>query len=595
MTYSFPQDTSELNGLNPSDFDALTPAQQSTVVSAMQRWAAVSGVTFAESPDVASAQVRVYKYFDIDNPTARVTAFPGSASSVDFQIGAYVSGAHWNPGGYGYFTLVHELGHVLGLKHPHDVVAGFPALAASEDSVLVSVMSYASYPGAGAAGGYGIADGSYPTAPMLNDIAAVQYLYGPNTNALTGNFGDTTYTYDPTASVILGARWDGGGTDTLNFSSYASDLSIDLRPGRWSSLGGQYAVLDASLPVYASVNIAMPYLFNGSTDSLIENVIGGSGNDILTGNQGNNRLVGGSGNDVLDGGDGDDVLIGGPGDDTLTGGSGADTFVFEAAGSGIDTITDFDTGDAIEVTGVPITAFLGDGDGAALAQGQVQIERQGGATHVRIGTNGTPGSDLEIVLLGSFTAQDFSIASGQLVHRSGAGQLTLPAGHGIVAIAVGAPSSGPTQPALWVLQSVSTSTVASQAVQPPAGLSYPYDVLQFTLSNGTPGSSATVAFTFPSALPAGAQYLKFDDASQTWQAYSGASFAGNVLTLTLTDGGAGDDDGLANGFIIDPGVIAVSGAGSVAAIPTLSPWGLAALSLLVVGGAGWLRRRERFA
>lgn len=596
LTYSFPQDASGLSGVDPAHFNALTPSKQLTVVAVLQRWTAVSGLTFVQSADVASSQLRIYEYIDGSNLTARVTGFPGSASFVDLQIGSYVSGVHWNPGGYGYFTLLHELGHSLGLKHPHDAVAGFPVLPASDDSVLVSVMSYASYPGAGP-GAYTIADGSYPMTPMLNDIAAIQYLYGVNTNALTGNIGDTTYTYDPSASVILGARWDGGGNDTLNFSSYTTDLSIDLRPGGWTSLGGQFAILDSAQPVYANVNLATPYLHGGSSALLIENARGGSGNDTLIGNQANNRLDGGGGTDVLDGGEGDDVLIGGPGNDILTGGDGADTFVFAASGSGMDTITDFGAGDALEVTGVAVTAFLGDGDGSALVQGQVQIERLGGTTRVRIGTNGTAGSDVEIILQGSFTAQDFSVSSGRLVHRNAAGQVTLPAGGGTVAISVGAPSAGPTQPALWVVQSATASTVASQSVQPPAGMSYPYGVLQFTLTNGTPGSSATVAFTFPSALPAGAQYLKFDATTQTWQAYAGASFSGNVLTLTLTDGGAGDDDGSANGVIVDPGVIALAapaapGAGNAAAIPVLSPWGLAGLSVLVAGCAAWLRRRQ---
>lgn len=597
LTYSFPQDVSGLSGVDPAHFNALTPAKQAIVVNAMRRWAAVSGLTFSPSADVASAQLRIYEYTDASNPTARVTDFPGSASSIDLQIGSYLAGVSWDAGDYGYFILLHELGHALGLKHPHDAVAGFPALDAAEDSVLVSVMSYASYPGGGY-GGYSIASGSYPMRPMLNDIAAIQYLYGFNTNALTANIGDTTYTYDPTASVILNAYFDGGGNDTLNFSGYTTHLSIDLRPGRWSALGGQFALLDSTQPLYATVNIALPYLVGGNTAALMENARGGSGNDTLTGNQANNRLEGGSGNDVLDGGDGDDVLVGGSGDDTLTGGGGADSLIFAAASSGVDTITDFGAGDAIEVTAIAITAFLGDGVGTTLAQGQVQIERQGGNTHVRIGTNATAGSDLEILLQGSYSAQDFSVSSGRLVHRNAAGQLTLSGGGGNVAIAVSAPSAGPTQPALWVVQSATAGTVASQSVQPPTSMSYPYGVFQFTLSNGAPGSTATVAFTLPSAIPAGAQYLKFDAASQSWKAYSGASFSGNVLTLTLTDGGAGDDDGSANGVIVDPGVIALAGpvgptVANTAAIPILSPWGIAGLSLLLAGCAGRQRFRYR--
>ncbi|MEY8841687.1 calcium-binding protein, partial [Cribrihabitans sp. XS_ASV171] len=76
----------------------------------------------------------------------------------------------------------------------------------------------------------------------------------------------------------------------------------------------------------------------------IENVIGGAGNDRLTGTRSNNALSGGAGNDTLDGGGGDDVLVLGLGDDLAYGGDGNDTFVLDQGnatlfgGAGIDTI-----------------------------------------------------------------------------------------------------------------------------------------------------------------------------------------------------------------------------------------------------------------
>lgn len=591
LTYHFPQTAVGLDGVNAAQFSGLTAGEQAVVVNAMSRWAQAAALSFVPTADVAAAHLRIYKYSGDGNVTARVTAFPGAVSSIDLQIGSFLAGVHWNAGGYGYFTLLHELGHALGLKHPHDTVAGFPALNPAEDSVLTSVMSYASYPGAGV-GGYTIADGSYPSGPMLNDIAAVQYLYGPNTNVFTANMGDTYYTFDPTFATILTSRWDGGGTDTWNFGNYSAGLSVDLRPGRWTSLGGQFALLDSTQPVYASVNLATPYLLAGSTAGLIENANGGSGNDTLVGNQADNRLAGGGGNDVLDGGDGDDILIGGPGDDILTGGQGADRFVFEASGGGNDTVTDFGVGDRLEVTGLPLSAFLGEGNGAGLLQGQAQIERAGGSTRVLIGTNGTPGADLVVLLQGQFTSQDFTLASGALAHRAATGQISVPVGGGTVAVAVGAPSAGPQHPALWILQSASAATVASMPVSPPQGMSYPYGVFQFTLVNGIPGSAATVAFTLPAPLPPGAQYLKYDPAAQQWRPFGGASVSGNVLTLTLVDGGSGDDDGAANGVIVDPGVIALAApVAGAAAIPVLSPAALASLVLLMLVAHG-VRRRQ---
>lgn len=56
----------------------------------------------------------------------------------------------------------------------------------------------------------------------------------------------------------------------------------------------------------------------------IENVTGGSGDDIINGNADANTLQGGLGNDTLRGGDGNDTLLGNAGADTLDGGNGID-------------------------------------------------------------------------------------------------------------------------------------------------------------------------------------------------------------------------------------------------------------------------------
>jgi Ca2+-binding RTX toxin-like protein len=57
----------------------------------------------------------------------------------------------------------------------------------------------------------------------------------------------------------------------------------------------------------------------------VENVVGGSSNDILIGDGNNNQLIGNAGNDILVGNDGNDTLSGGDGNDILIGGNGADS------------------------------------------------------------------------------------------------------------------------------------------------------------------------------------------------------------------------------------------------------------------------------
>lgn len=372
LTYSFPDAVGDLGDyadpLNPTYFGALDANQQASVEAALAQWARVSGLTFTEAANDADADLRFYHYTDPGNLTMRVAGFPGNTpESGDVQFGNAFTGSSWPQGEYNYFTILHEIGHALGLKHPHGNDNGFPIADSATDGVENSVMSYRSYLG-GPIEAYGLAAGSYPTGPMAFDIAAIQHLYGANWTYFAG---DTTYTFDPTASVAFVTLWDGGGQDTYNFASYTANLKIDLRPGAWSDLGGQYAVLDSVTPVRAQGNIRNPDLYNGDLRSLIENAISGPGSDSLSGNEGANRLSSGAGNDtlqgfagadtlngqsgadVLIGGDGDDVLNGDSGADTLTGGAGDDTF---QVGGG-DRIEDFGAGDRLQVDGAVAAAI----------------------------------------------------------------------------------------------------------------------------------------------------------------------------------------------------------------------------------------------
>lgn len=375
LTYSFPSLASALSGYatvpNSSHVSGLTGTEQLTVKAALTAWSDVSGLTFSETGTASASDISIYWYLPpivLDeygaivsgNPTAQVVDFPGSTQEAgDIQLGTYVvSGAvaSWDVGNYPYLTILHEIGHALGLKHPHDEINGFPAADAAADAIQASVMSYRSFPG-GEVTGYTIPSGSFPGGLMPNDIAAIQYLYGAN---WATNSGDSTYTFDPSVAVVLKAIWDGGGTDTYDFSNYTTNLSIDLTPGAWSDFGSQYATTEYTMEddtvVPSSVfggNLANPYLYDDDPRSLIENAKGGSGADTLTGNQADNALTGNAGDDLLTGGTGADTLIGGAGTDSLEGGAGND--VFSASASDItglsETIGGGDGTDTLSLTG----------------------------------------------------------------------------------------------------------------------------------------------------------------------------------------------------------------------------------------------------
>jgi Ca2+-binding RTX toxin-like protein len=104
-------------------------------------------------------------------------------------------------------------------------------------------------------------------------------------------------------------------------------------------------------------------LYGNAGNDLLD---GGSGNDYLEGGSGNDLLDGGSGNDYLEGGSGNDLLDGGSGNDYLEGGSGNDSYVFRRGG-GYDTIYNYDS-----ATGRSDTLAF---DGVTLAD--VRLEKWG--------------------------------------------------------------------------------------------------------------------------------------------------------------------------------------------------------------------------
>ena len=140
-----------------------------------------------------------------------------------------------------------------------------------------------------------------------------------------------------------------GGNDILN-----GGAGNDYLDGGDGNDTATYAGNSSAVTVNLSLSSAQNTVGAG-TDTLysIENLIGSSYNDTLTGDAKANLLEGGLGNDILIGGAGTDTLIGGLGADILTGGLDADIFKFMANGldHNSDHITDFSKtqGDKIDI------------------------------------------------------------------------------------------------------------------------------------------------------------------------------------------------------------------------------------------------------
>lgn len=388
ITYSFTTLSSDYNYTyeTQKNFAPATIQQQTAALFAIEQSAggaaddgfSVEGFANVDI-SVGTAQNASLRFGQSDAPSTAYAYMPGDYDQAgDLWFGRNYDYTDAQAGNYAWHTVLHEIGHALGLKHGHEVQNGFAALPTEYDSLEYSLMTYRSYVG-DTPGAYSYSTWSAPQTYMMADIAALQQLYGAD---FTTNADDTVYRWTPSSgdtyvngevaidaggSVIFATIWDGGGSDLYDLSAYSTDLIIDLKPGASSTLGdGQLAYLGSGHKASGSVYNAL--LYNDDQRSLIEAAIGGSGSDRISGNQamnvlagqdgddvlggrsGQDRLEGGVGADRLLGGRGSDKLSGGGGDDILGGGSGKDTFRF-AFGGGHDVVTDLAPEDKIAFDG----------------------------------------------------------------------------------------------------------------------------------------------------------------------------------------------------------------------------------------------------
>jgi serralysin len=329
-----------------SDARAWTTKEIGAFSRAMAAFSKVSGLTFSRAATVEEADIVWWKT-DLGRGVLGQHELPTSGQSWGYFNPFADSWKELRPGGDGLNTILHEIGHGLGLAHPHDGggeldATEFPGVRHSGDTGrsglnqgIWTVMSYNT--------GWAVAEhGSTYGAQMglgAFDIAALQALYGANTTHAAG-----TNIYNlPTRNAPgtgWSCIWDAGGTDTISATRATDDVTIDLRAaslGTGKNAGG-----------YVSRQADISGGFTIANGVVIENASGGKGDDRLIGNAAANSLRGNAGADILSGNSGDDILNGRTGNDVLRGGAGADTFVFDTKPHGTanrDTIADFNVTD----------------------------------------------------------------------------------------------------------------------------------------------------------------------------------------------------------------------------------------------------------
>lgn len=306
-------------------FAGLNSAQKTTARAAFEQLSSVANLTFTEITESATqhADLRLASSSIPNTAWAYSPSMSPEGGDTWFSTG---SGDFAAPvkGNYAFTSFLHEIGHALGLDHPHEGTV----MPAGRDSMEYTLMSYNSYVGS-ADDGYMNETWGYSQSLMMYDIAALQHMYGANYSTQGGN---TVYSWNaatgemfingkgrgaPGDNAVFLTVWDGGGTDTYDFSNYTTSVKVDLRPGEWTTTSAsQLAKLHYDGSKIAVGNIANALLHNNDTRSLVENANGGSADDNITGNIQNNTLLGGHGNDWMKGGGGSDRLDGQAGWDT---------------------------------------------------------------------------------------------------------------------------------------------------------------------------------------------------------------------------------------------------------------------------------------
>jgi len=239
---------SYLSAADKKGFLATDPAQEVAIDSAFSYLSSLVNVTFvknSQSADIkfgnndqtASAGYANYPSADPSRPAIVMLDNSNNLENAGEELG--------KNGTYGWQTLIHELGHAMGLKHPGAYNAGGgstpgPYLSKPLDNRSTSIMSYnnaaastlVTLSGTSTETSYTWGTNwatSTPSTYQVFDIAALQYLYGANTSKLP-SFLTVTDAYSKFETL-----WAPQGVE-LNAASTTRSNLFDLRAGGYSSI-----------------------------------------------------------------------------------------------------------------------------------------------------------------------------------------------------------------------------------------------------------------------------------------------------------------------------------------------------------------------
>ena len=325
VTFSFPTTMpSSYTGEDALDWKPFSDAQKAAtreVLNLLQQQTKLTFQEVAESDTVSGTM----RFGNNTQTTSAGYALLPNSTKTDRDANTWMASGANTPvviGDYTWQTLVHEIGHAIGLNHPGNYNAGESKntdavgnfLSADEDAFFNSIMSYRQS-----------AQDINAIWFMPYDMLTLRHLYG-KTDFGAGN---NTYAYTDSSGTFVTNLIDDGGIDTLDFSAVTAGVVLNLTPGAYSSVG------KIASGANALANLTTAF------DATIEKAIGTALADTMLGNAANNSFTGGGGDDTLDGATGADTAVyaGARASYTVTRGAASVTVAGGAGTEGTDTLS----------------------------------------------------------------------------------------------------------------------------------------------------------------------------------------------------------------------------------------------------------------
>lgn len=244
--------------------EAFTQAQQIATRGALDYIQQLTGIQFVETANGASAQIHLAN-LDIEgsNTTGLCSwiapyTYGTGNTLIEYKPQAYVylDNFEWRaqnrdlePGGVGYQTLLHELGHALGLKHPFEDDIHLPF---AQDNTSYTLMSYTD------------TGGPYSTFSPY-DIAALNWLYGGDglggALGINSTTGGRYITGTSAANRLTGTAFDdvlegAGGNDIIDGGAGSDTVVFNRVRGEYTFSQDANGSVVASHPTQGTVTMS---------------------------------------------------------------------------------------------------------------------------------------------------------------------------------------------------------------------------------------------------------------------------------------------------------------------------------------------------